>query len=283
VLDTRRHNYIFTWEEGRPRSIPHMVDAIARHPDRLAETSESVASTAPVANGTPNLAAYQAYFEGEELLSRLEFAAAGKAFEAAIASDSSFALAYYRLAYTEWWSRQNAAQAKRHIAYAIANLDRIPMKERYLVRALNVALEDGFEAQLSVLTEMLKLYPYDKEMLLARDAESIPTSDSAAVALRAALAIDPEMERVAAPFVDVVTMDRHDEPPSRNAGRRRPASEAYEYLRSRASVWGSLRRYGDSGGGQVRDSWPLSSFAGSVRALRDGPPAGSAFATLPSA
>lgn len=239
VLDTRRHNYIFTTkEEGRGlESIPHMVDAIARDIRiDLRETSESVASTAPVADvTTPNLAAYQAYFEGEELLSRLEFAAAGKAFDRAIASDSTFALAYYRLAYTEWWSRQNAAQAKRHIAYAIANLDRIPMKERYLVRALNVALDDGFEAQLSVLTEMRKLYPYDKEMLFGLgDAEFHSGQyDSAAVHFRAALAIDPEMERALQHLAwTLLAMDRYDEALAitERWAKATQDSEAYEYL-----------------------------------------------------
>ena len=239
VMDTRRHNYIFTTkEEGRGlESIPHMVDAIARDIRiDLREASESVASTAPVADvTTPNLAAYQAYFEGEELLSRLQFAAAGKAFERAIASDSTFALAYYRLAYTEWWSRQNAVQAKRHIDYAIANLDRIPMKERYLVRALNVALDDGFEAQLPVLTEMRKLYPYDKEMLFGLgDAEFHSNKyDSAAVHFRAALAIDPEMERALQHLSwTLLRMDRYEEALAitERWAKTTHASEAYEYL-----------------------------------------------------
>ena len=201
VMDTRRHKYIFTTkEEGRGlESIPHMLDAIARDIRiDLRETTESVASTAPVAEvTTPDLGAYQSYFEGEALLDRLQFNPAGKAFERAIARDSTFALAYYRLAYTEWWSRQNAAQAKRHIDYAIANLDRIPMKERYLVRALKVALDDGFEAQLPVLKEMRTLYPDDKEMLFGLgDAEFHSGKfDSAAVHFRAALKIDPDMER----------------------------------------------------------------------------------------
>jgi tetratricopeptide (TPR) repeat protein len=239
VLDTRRHNYIFTTkEEGRGlESIPHMVDAIARDIRiDLREASESVASTAPVADvTTPNLAAYQAYFEGEELLGRLQFAAAGKAFERAIASDSTFALAYYRLAYTEWWSRQNAVKANQHIDYAIAHLDRIPLKERYLVRALNVALDDGFEAQLPVLTEMRKLYPYDKEMLFGLgDAEFHSDKyDSAAVHFRAALAIDPEMERALQHLSwTLLRMERFDEALAitERWAKTTQASEAYEYL-----------------------------------------------------
>ncbi|HEU4930278.1 MAG TPA: protein kinase, partial [Candidatus Krumholzibacteria bacterium] len=239
VMDTRRHKYIFTTkEEGRGlESIPHMVDAIARDIRiDLRETTESVASTAPVADvTTPDLGAYQSYFEGEALLDRLQFGPAGKAFERAIARDSTFALAYYRLAYTEWWSRQNAEQAKRHIDYALANLDRIPMKERYLVRALKVALDDGFEAQLSVLKEMRTLYPDDKEMLFGLgDAEFHSGKyDSAAVHFRAALKIDPEMERALQHLSWTLQRQERYEEMLRITERwakTTQASEAYEYL-----------------------------------------------------
>jgi tetratricopeptide (TPR) repeat protein len=239
VMDVRRHNYIFTSkEEGRGlESIPHMVDAIARDIRiDMRETSESVAGTASVVDvTTPDLGAYQVYFEGEELLAHLDFAGAGKAFERAIARDSTFALAYYRLAYTEWWSRQNAEQAKHHIAYAIAHLDRIPMKERYLVRALNVALYDGFEAQLPVLTEMRTLYPDDKEMLFGLgDAEFHSNQyDSAAVHFRAALAIDPGMERALQHLSwTLLRLERYDEALAitQRWVDATHASEAYEYL-----------------------------------------------------
>jgi tetratricopeptide (TPR) repeat protein/predicted Ser/Thr protein kinase/TolB-like protein len=239
VMDVRRHNYIFTSkEEGRGlERIPHMVDAVARDIRiDLRETSESVASTASVVDvTTPDLGAYQVYFEGEELLAHLDFAKAGKAFERAIARDSTFALAYYRLAYTEWWSRQNAERAKHHIAYAIAHLDRIPMKERYLVRALNVALYDGFEAQLPVLTEMRTLYPDDKEMLFGLgDAEFHSGGyDSAAVHFRAALAIDPGMERALQHLSwTLLRLERYDEAlaVTERWVNATHASEAYEFL-----------------------------------------------------
>jgi tetratricopeptide (TPR) repeat protein len=239
VMDTRRHKYIFTTkQEGRGlESIPHMVDAIARDIRiDLRETTESVASTASVAQvTTPDLNAYQSYFEGEALLDRLQFTPAGKAFERAIARDSTFALAYYRLAYTEWWSRQNAAHAKQHINYAIANLDRIPMKERYLVRALKVALDDGFEAQLPVLKEMRTLYPDDKEMLFGLgDAEFHSGKyDSAAVHFRSALKIDPDMERALQHLSwTLLRLERYDEAlqVAQRWAQATQAGEAFETL-----------------------------------------------------
>ncbi len=201
VLDTRAHRYVFTTkEEGRGQeSIPHMIDEIARDIRiDLREALDAVARTASVADvTTPDLAAYQAYFEGEEMLNRLDFNGARASFQQAIEKDSTFALAYYRLAYTEWWARGRADDARKHIMYAVDNLDRLPMKERFLVRALKAALDDGFEAQLPVLTEMRALYPDDKEMLFGLgDAEFHSANfDSAAVHLNEALVIDPQMER----------------------------------------------------------------------------------------
>jgi len=201
VLDTRAHRYVFTTkEEGRGQeSIPHMIDEIARDIRiDLREALDAVERTASVADvTTPDLAAYQAYFEGEEMLNRLDFNGARASFQQAIAKDSTFALAYYRLAYTEWWARGRADDARKHIAYAVDNLNRLPLKERFLVRALKAALDDGFEAQLPVLTEMRALYPDDKEMLFGLgDAEFHSANyDSAAVHLQAALVIDPQMER----------------------------------------------------------------------------------------
>ena len=201
VLDTRNHRYVYTArEEGRGlESIPHMVDTVARGIRiDLRDSRDAVASTEPVGElTTVDLDAYQAYFDGEALLNRLDFDAAGRKFQAAIRMDSTFALAYYRLAYTEWWSRGQQAAARKHVAYAMRNLQRIPVKERFLVRALSAGLESGFEAQLSILRDMRRLYPDDKEMLFGLgDAEFHSGSvDSSIVHFNAALAIDPVMAR----------------------------------------------------------------------------------------
>jgi tetratricopeptide (TPR) repeat protein/predicted Ser/Thr protein kinase len=201
VLDTRNHRYIYTArEEGRGlESIPHMIDEVARGIRiDFRDSQDAVANTAPVGTlTTVDLDAYQAYFEGESRLNRLDFDAAGKSFQTAIRMDSTFALAYYRLAYTEWWARGQQSVARRHVAYAMRNLQRIPVKERYLVRALSAGLEQGFEAQIGILRDMRRLYPDDKEMLFGLgDAEFHSGSvDSSIVHFKAALAIDPMMER----------------------------------------------------------------------------------------
>jgi len=201
VLDTRTHRYIHTaHQEGRGvESIPHMIDEVARGIRiDFRDSRDAVANTEPVGTlTTVDLDAYQAYFDGETLLNRLDFDEAGRAFRSAIRMDSTFALAYYRLAYTEWWARGQQASARQHVNYAMRNLQRIPLKERYLVRALSAGLEEGFEAQIGILRDMRRLYPEDKEMLFGLgDAEFHSGSvDSSIVHFTAALAIDPQMKR----------------------------------------------------------------------------------------
>lgn len=201
VLDTREHRYIYTArEEGRGlESVPDMIDEVAKGIRiDFRDSRDAVASTEPVGTlTTVDLDAYQAYFDGESRLSQLDFEAAARSFQTAIKMDSTFALAYYRLAYTEWWSRGMQSVARKHVSYAMRNLQRIPERERYLVRALSAGLEQGFEAQIGILREMRRLYPDDKEMLFGLgDAEfHSGSADSSIVHFKAALAIDPRMER----------------------------------------------------------------------------------------
>jgi tetratricopeptide (TPR) repeat protein len=239
IMNTRTHKYIYTTrKEGRGQeSIPAMIDEIARDIRiDLRDTSEAVARSASVGDvTTTNLDAYQAYFEGETLLNDLDFTGAADAFGRAIEHDSTFALAHYRLAYVEWWTRGHPEETRRHIGYALDNLDRIPQKERFLARAIQASLASGFEAQLPVLREMRSLYPYDKEMLFGLgDAEFHSMQyDSAVVHFKAALAVDPNMDRALQHLTwTYLRIERKDEA-LKTAERwvqAAPSAEAYEYL-----------------------------------------------------
>ena len=78
--------------------------------------------------------------------------------------DSTFGLAYYRLAYAVDWE-MNPQHSAQYITKAMSLLNRIPEKERYLARALAVNLKEGRDAAITILNEMEKIYPNDKEML----------------------------------------------------------------------------------------------------------------------
>ncbi len=202
VLDTHGNKYIFTTkEEGQGQeSIPRMIDKIARdiridlkeESDVVRETAEGVGQLTTV-----SLDAYKQYFEGERLLNALQFEKAAECFNNAIALDTSFVLAHYRLAYTQWWSRHSLDAAEAHVSKAMAAIDRIPEKERYLVRTLDAGLKLGFEAQMPILREMQTRYPKDKEMLFGIGDAYFHTNqfDSALVYFDKVLQLDPGFER----------------------------------------------------------------------------------------
>ncbi len=170
ILNVQKNEYLFTAKvQGSGlEAIPTLIDQLAEKTrNALQEKSaEILASSRSVAQlTTPNLEAYYHYFKGQEYIDKLEFRAARKAFERAIALDSTFGLAYYRLAYVIGWVAGSEQACLDYINKAIHYLQRIPPKERYLVRAVQAQLTEGFQAGIKILKEMEQYYPNDKEML----------------------------------------------------------------------------------------------------------------------
>ncbi len=201
VLDTKANKYVYTAEQRGTgaESIPGMIDELAAdiRIDIKGESQESVKAATSVASvTTTSLEAYQKFFEGEAALSHLDFGDARKAFQAAVDIDSTFGLAYYRLAYTEWWENQGSESMVKNTERALALIDRIPEKERYLLRALS-ASRDGFEASVPAYREMQKIYPDDKEMLFGIGDAAFHSDnyDTAEVYFDRVLQLDPNFER----------------------------------------------------------------------------------------
>ncbi|MDH3197901.1 MAG: protein kinase [Candidatus Krumholzibacteria bacterium] len=239
VLDTRENRYLFTTkEEGRGQeNIPRMIDKIAGDLRiDLREAPEAVAATTPVGDVTTvDLDAYQAYFDGEEAIDQIDFAEASAQFARAVEIDSTFALAYWRLAYVEWWSRGQLDKAREHVAHAMADIARIPEKERYLVRTLDAALNKGFDAQLPILREMAVRYPQDKEMLFGIGDAMFHTNemDSSIVYFDRVLALDPTFERALQHLTWAHLYSNHMAQAKLTAERwvdAHPSPEAYENL-----------------------------------------------------
>jgi tetratricopeptide (TPR) repeat protein len=202
VLDPNRDEYLFTAkEEGSGKeSIPSMVDRLSEKTRiGLKEKSEEIRlfSQEVAEVTTPNLEAYQHYFEGEELLNKLHFDEARKEFLKAISLDSTFALAYYRLAYTSWWTQESERVQKEQLQKAVDLIDRIPEKERYLVRADMVRVEEGYEVGIEALKVMEKIYPNDKELLynIGDWSFHIGRNQTAMEYLEKVLVMDPYHER----------------------------------------------------------------------------------------
>jgi len=206
LLDTEKNEYIFAArEQGEGQeSVLTMIDNLAirtrqefnEQPDAIQATSEKLARVT-----TQNFDAYQHFFKGEQLFKQDKWQRAEKEYLKAIEIDSTFGLAYYRLARIKAPVFGREANAMPYMQRALALMDRIPEKERYLVRAQQARFEKGFEEALVILKEMEKYYPDDEEMLLNIGNSSfyvgINTNDAdqylvAAKYLEKVLELDPE-------------------------------------------------------------------------------------------
>jgi eukaryotic-like serine/threonine-protein kinase len=230
VLDAERNEYVFTTrEQTRNREhIPLMIDALSAKA-RAELTGQPPGGTPAAASiaqiTTTDLDAYGHYYAGERLIDELEMQAARNEFEKAIAADSTFGLAYARLAYADWWLSDFDSQA-RHLKRARTFMDRIPEKEQFQVRAQSaMADKEGLEAARAILFEMEKLYPDDKEMLYdIGDLSSHLSEYKIAVEyLQRVASIDPRFERAV----------QHLARTYRDLGR---APEALEWSRRYAAV-----------------------------------------------
>ncbi|MFQ5798813.1 MAG: tetratricopeptide repeat protein, partial [Bacteroidota bacterium] len=202
VLDPRENEYLFTArEEGQGQeSVPSMIDKLSEKTRiGLKEKAEEIASASEkVANvTTTNLEAYQHYFLGEQLMDRAKFTEAQVEYRKAIELDPTFGLAYYRLTYAISWYAGSSQKAKASMQKALELIDRIPEKERYMVRALNAELGGRYTAGISVLREMEQIYPDDKEMIYNIGDWSYHANRYATAAeyLEKVLAMDPSFER----------------------------------------------------------------------------------------
>lgn len=136
--------------------------------EKVEETSVKVAEVT-----TPNLVAYQHYFKGEEYFNKLHMLEAIKEYEKAIELDSTFALAYFKLAFAkttckDYYELKNDASFQK----AVKQINNLPPKERYIAHALGGLFfkldkqeEFSIKEALKILNEMEKKYPDDKEML----------------------------------------------------------------------------------------------------------------------
>jgi serine/threonine protein kinase/predicted Zn-dependent protease len=201
VFDPQKNIHLLaTDERGEGQeSIPAMLDRLAEKTRKgfHENTGEIRLASRKVAEVTSfNLEAYQHYARGDELINLLKWEEAQEKFKNAVALDSTFGLAYYRLAYAIGWN-QNEVLAAEPLQKALALIDRIPEKERFLVRAWQARLEKSYEAGIAILKEMEQIYPNDKEMLFHIGDWSFHAGHDAVAAeyLEKVVALAPKFER----------------------------------------------------------------------------------------
>lgn len=145
-------------QEGEPSQLFELVDEIAR------KLVAGIGSTAArqSASGTRSMPALRAYLEGENQLRDGRFTEAVERFAAAIAEDSTYALAHWRLASAaDWAGREDLARTAS--AAATRHGNRLTVTGRLHVRALNGYLTGRFTDAAKIYADLLAQTPDDVE------------------------------------------------------------------------------------------------------------------------
>ncbi len=153
--------------EGPADSVLALVDDLA-----ISLIREIWIAREPVPNlrvagvTTDNVDAIRAYLRGQQFYRTSNWDSALVAFSKAVEEDSTFALAHYRLGLTYGWSVQHggfgSGAARRHAELAQRYSDRLPARERTLVRA-HALFEDGSVAAHDTLQRYVNENPDDPE------------------------------------------------------------------------------------------------------------------------
>ncbi|HSJ14133.1 MAG TPA: BTAD domain-containing putative transcriptional regulator, partial [Longimicrobiales bacterium] len=146
---------------------------------------------------TRSLAAYRLYEQGLRTLYRGEAAAAAPLFDAALAEDSSFAMAAYYGAQTHWSVR---SEALRRFAHALRLAERAGDRERLVIRA-GWAMAVSDPSLLAVAETLAVRYPQEVEghFYTGRALLDAGNYADALVQLRRALVMDSLALRSPAP------------------------------------------------------------------------------------
>jgi len=257
ALDPGTSTYLFTLkEDGKGKaSVPGMIDRLSeRTRERLRERPADVESSRlKVAEAiTPSLEAYQHYFKGREMAaSRGDYAAAVREYQRAVAIDPGFALANFEIAYLGVWTDLPQAQRGAALDAALRNVDRLPDKERFLVRAWKAHLDGRDDEADATYLRAVRAYPQEKDLhYLAGDlrfhdflSPRGSTRDLADVLpfFEAAVALDPADAEPQNHLVScLVMLGRHVEAvaAARSWAKVAPTATAFESLGTALAVAG---------------------------------------------
>ena len=162
ILDVDKNEYLYTTNvqaEGK-KSIPDLIDQISKQTrvslaekaDEIEKNQKEIATLT-----TKNLEAYKYYDLGKKAMFSLEWKEAEKNFLKAIDLDSTFAMAYYNLAYTYQWSFNS--KQEYYIKKAVKYIESAPDKERLYIRAQSIK---DFSSRIPIFEEIIDKYPNEK-------------------------------------------------------------------------------------------------------------------------
>jgi len=207
ALDPLQDAYLFgVQEQGSGKAnIPSLIDRLSEQTrQRLREGAEEVRSSeVKVAEAvTPSIEAYQHYFLGLDCLERPSRHPSHpegcvEELRRAVAIDPDFVLAWFRLSMVGWDELVPAVEDRgRAIDRALRLADRVPPKERTLMRAWKAHLDGDDERALALCREVTIAFPEDKQALYLTGDILWHREDLAAAApyLARVLELDPTFE-----------------------------------------------------------------------------------------
>jgi tetratricopeptide (TPR) repeat protein/tRNA A-37 threonylcarbamoyl transferase component Bud32 len=105
---------------------------------------------------TGSLGAFRAYLRGVELLNRWDLVGAERDFERAIAMDTTFGLAYYKLALTRgWMAGTEDSVSERLMLRATTHSAQLPAHERTVINAYRAFIGDQYEEARSLYNQLI--------------------------------------------------------------------------------------------------------------------------------
>lgn len=189
-------------QEGPADRVLDLTSALSVELTRelLAETGQSMVQDVRIdALTTTSLPALRAYLEGEAAFRNANFASAVAAYERAVEMDSLFALAWLRLSNAYGWLDDiGSAAGGRAGERAAALLDRLPARDRILVRASEAARTSD-PTVFEEIREGVLLYPDDPDIWFELGeyiyhvglSAGVATLPQAMEAFNRAVALDP--------------------------------------------------------------------------------------------
>ena len=142
--------------DGRPGNDERpMFDQLAAALLDIAGAPTGI-QTGLVAATTPSLEAYRAYLDGMSYLQGWDVVAAEGAFERAVGIDTTFALAWYRLALTRGWILgADDELSRRAMVRATMHAGSLPLHDRLVINAYRAFLQDDLATARTLYREML--------------------------------------------------------------------------------------------------------------------------------
>jgi tetratricopeptide (TPR) repeat protein len=176
------------------------------------------------ATGTTSAEAYRDYLLGLESLNRFDLTAARRHLLAALADDSTFALAHYKLSIVMHWDARRDADERAHAVAAARLGASLPPRERALISSRLASATGDYERACTTLATLVQRDSSDAEALYglgdcryhAGYLTPEPTADStrgrfrgdwngAIAAFRRALLVDPTYHPAFEHLLDILT------------------------------------------------------------------------------